>query len=494
MVNEEVLGVIEMASFHTLKPFEIQFIRQIAQGFAITIRNMQTNAKTQSLLEESRKATEELKAKEDDLKQNSTELIKIQEALNEKLVEIEKESAYTQSIVTAINSTNASLVMDLDGTIMDVNEMFLSIMEYTREELIGKKEITFVAEDEIVTERYQMMIGSVKDGAYNSGEFRRINKSGRELWISGSYSPIFDVNGNAYKIVLFAQFTTEQKEKELELKSKIEAINSSIPTIELNLDLSVITANPIFLKDFGYKRMDMRNKKIDFVLEPNYTQSDEFVVLWDLVSEDNVMTQPLRMITKEGIIKHYIANFSPTKNLIGQVYKVLVILIDLTEQNLLKEQLNLLLKEEKRKTALLELKIDANEATFVEELVEVLGDFENSIALEKLNLLISSNNIPTLELDKQTNVSDANVSMLNLLGLKHETCINTSFFDLVEVDENELVQTTNKIYSNTLCQFKFRFKLTGGSFIYLNVYIIPIIKQDKYLVIVLNEEPTSDNN
>lgn len=496
MVNEEVLGVVEIASFQTYKLFEIQFIQQVAQVFAATVSNMQNNTKTKILLEESRKATEELTAKEDDLKANSIELIKIQEALNEKLIEIEKESAYTQSIVTAINSTNASLVMDIDGNIIDVNDMFISIMEYSKEDLIGKPELNFVSADEISSERYQMLIDSVKAGTSNSGEFRRISKSGRELWITGSYSPIFDMNGVVYKIILFAQFTTEQKEKELELKSKIDAINNSIGSLELGLELNVISANPIFLSDFGYKRMELRGKKLDFVLEPSYFASDKFTTLWELVSDDNVISQEITMLTKEGKVKHYMANFSPSKNLEGHIHKVLVLLFDLTEQYLLSQQLDLLLKEAQRENILLELKVETNNEDFTEELVSLLTSIDIPTTDVSLLKLLKDKNVPYLKIDEQKTITSISDNMAQLLCYKQAECIGIPLLSRLKKDSDSTMASLDIINENALSQFKLPFETKDATTILMNVYIVPIKMETgiiNYMLIMLNEEPDNSS-
>ena len=492
MVNEEVLGVIEIASFQTYQRYEIQFVQQLAQVFAATVSNMQINTKTKILLEESRKATEELTAKEDDLKANSIELIKIQEALNEKLIEIERESAYTQSIVTAINSTNASLVMDINGNIIDVNSMFSSIMEYSREDLIGSPELNFVSADEITSERYQMLIDSVRGGTSNSGEFRRISKSGRELWITGSYSPIFDIDGVVYKIILFAQFTTEQKEKELELKSKIDAINNSIGSLELGLEMNVISANPIFLNDFGYKRMELRGKKFDFVLEPDFFVSDKFETLWELVSDDNVISQEIKMITKDGKLKHYMANFSPSKNLEGRIHKILVLLFDLTEQYLLSQQLNVLLKEAQKENILLELKAETNNDDFAADLVEILTSIEIPTTDALLLNLLKEKNVPYLKIDEHKTITSISENMAKLLSFDQSACIGEPIFSYLKFESESQSSSLDLINDNALSQYKLLFETSDFATILMNVYVVPIVVEEgkfNYVLIALNEEP-----
>ena len=381
--------------------------------------------------------------------------------------------------------------MDLSGNILEVNEMFLSIMEYSREELLGKSESTFVAQEEITTERYPMMIESVKGGAFNSGEFKRISKSGRELWISGSYSPILDVDGNPYMIVLFAQFTTEQKERELELKSKIDAINSSVATLEIGFDYSIVSANQVFMNDFNYKRLELRNLKFDKILADDFSKSAEFLVLWDLLKNDNVLTQALKLKTKDGLTKNFMATFSPTKNLAGKVYKILVMLNDITEQVLLKEQLNLLLKEEKRKNVLLSLKVDANDQKFVEGLSDILIMKDNGMRLKFLKEFLERKHLPVFEINKDCEVLSINEVMRMVIGRNDHLIIGESLFDLLFASIDETTEIEARIKQNQLTQIKFKFKTLDAISIYLNTYVIPVElenNQFKYMVIVINEE------
>ena len=45
---------------------------------------------------------------------------------------------------------------------------------------------------------------------YQAGEFKRIGKGGREVWIQASYNPILDLNGKPFKVVKYASDVTEQ--------------------------------------------------------------------------------------------------------------------------------------------------------------------------------------------------------------------------------------------------------------------------------------------
>ncbi len=84
VLNDDVFGVIEFASFNEFKKFEIEFIEKVSQNIATTINSVQVNIKTSELLEQSQQQAEELAAQEEELRQNMEELQTTYEAADEK--------------------------------------------------------------------------------------------------------------------------------------------------------------------------------------------------------------------------------------------------------------------------------------------------------------------------------------------------------------------------------------------------------------------------
>jgi PAS domain S-box-containing protein len=493
--SEKVHGVIEIASFYPIEIHQIEFVKTIGEGFASIITGVKINSHTQKLLDESRHIANELREKEDVLRQNTEELVATQDELAQKVVEIEKESVLTTSIVDAINKTNASLELDMEGRIIGVNDIYLSLMEYSEEEIIGKMEKTLVAEDEVTSNRYDMMWNSIQTGAFNSGEYRRVSKSGRELWLTGTYSPIFDINGQPYKIIQFAQFTTEQKEKELELGSKIHAINQCMPMIEISLQGLVITANAFFMNEFGYKRQDIRNKELTSLLDPNFVASEGYTEIWRTIKTGEVITRPLKFKTKLGEDRYFISNFSPTKNLSGQVHKILLALIDITEQHRLKEHLKLLLTDEKRKNALLEMQAETTDE-FVEKFGEIVLQLEENQDQVAIDELLKNKNIPILELDQQGKILLMNNAVLKILGHDAVELMGSKIQELIHFNTEEEVQHFRKmLITPKLTQMKIRFKVKEDEIITFNLFINPRFnfsqKSDYFtmLLLMMNVEP-----
>lgn len=74
IMNEEVFGVIEIASFHRYENYKVQFVERLAQMIASTISTVKVNERTKKLLEQAQLASEQMRAQEEELRQNQEEM------------------------------------------------------------------------------------------------------------------------------------------------------------------------------------------------------------------------------------------------------------------------------------------------------------------------------------------------------------------------------------------------------------------------------------
>mgnify|MGYP000120810291 FL=1 len=123
-----------------------------------------------------------------------------------------------QNRILAINKSNATIELDLNGVILKANDIFCDIMGYSEEELLGSNHKMFVDKEEEKSEEYNSFWKELNKGEFQKGEFKRFAKDGSVRWISGNYNPIKDLNGKAYKVLKIARDITEQKKIQEELK------------------------------------------------------------------------------------------------------------------------------------------------------------------------------------------------------------------------------------------------------------------------------------
>ena len=110
----------------------------------------------------------------------------------------------------AISSNQAVIEFELDGTVTDANENFLSTLGYRLDEIAGRHHRLFVSEEERESAGYVEFWNSLNAGVFQSGKFRRIHKDGSDVWIQAMYYPINGADGRPMKVVKFASDITAQ--------------------------------------------------------------------------------------------------------------------------------------------------------------------------------------------------------------------------------------------------------------------------------------------
>ena len=112
--------------------------------------------------------------------------------------------------IDAIKKSQAVIEFNMDGTIRTANPNFCDALGYSLAEIQGKHHSLFVEMGERNVPEYREFWESLNRGQYQAGEYRRIAKGGREIWIQASYNPIFDLNGKPFKVVKYATDITAQ--------------------------------------------------------------------------------------------------------------------------------------------------------------------------------------------------------------------------------------------------------------------------------------------
>jgi methyl-accepting chemotaxis protein len=130
--------------------------------------------------------------------------------------------------LAAIGKAQAVIEFDLSGTILDANENFLRALGYTLAEIKGKHHSMFVDPAERGGAAYARFWEKLGRGDYDDGQYLRIGKDGRRVWIQASYNPIMDALGKPYKVVKYAADITANKAAEEMLRQAVRETQSVI--------------------------------------------------------------------------------------------------------------------------------------------------------------------------------------------------------------------------------------------------------------------------
>ncbi|HHA2760206.1 MULTISPECIES: methyl-accepting chemotaxis protein [Stenotrophomonas] len=112
--------------------------------------------------------------------------------------------------LAAIAKSQAVIEFSMDGRILSANENFLTVTGYSLDEVRGQHHSLFVEPDHRSSDEYRRFWEKLGRGEYDAGQYRRLGKGGREVWIQASYNPILDLNGKPFKVVKYATDITAQ--------------------------------------------------------------------------------------------------------------------------------------------------------------------------------------------------------------------------------------------------------------------------------------------
>jgi methyl-accepting chemotaxis protein len=112
--------------------------------------------------------------------------------------------------IEAIGKSQAVIEFNMDGIVLNANQNFLAALGYSLSEIQGKHHSMFVDPALREGSEYRDLWAGLNRSEFRSGEFRRIGKGAREVWIQASYNPILDLNGKPFKVVKYASDITAQ--------------------------------------------------------------------------------------------------------------------------------------------------------------------------------------------------------------------------------------------------------------------------------------------
>ena len=280
--------------------------------------------------------------------------------------------------VRAIDRAQAVIEFDLEGTILTANENFLGTFGYGLDEIVGKHHRIFCEPDYAESPEYTEFWKKLARGDYESGEFKRLAKGGREIWLQASYNPILDVDGRPIKIVKFASDATQSKLQTAEFEGKARAIDRALAVIEFELDGTVITANENFLRIFGYSLDEVVGQHHRIFCDPGYAESPDYARFWQKLGRGEYDADEFKRVDKNGAEIWLQASYNPIFDMEGRPLKVVKFASDIT------------VEVQKRSLALLEMSTPVTKIWDGVLFAPIVGIVDSKRSVDIMNKALSS--------------------------------------------------------------------------------------------------------
>ena len=250
-----------------------------------------------------------------------------------------KNSNEMADILSALSKSQAVIEFELDGTIIEANENFLSVMGYSLEEVRGKHHSMFAEPGFAETQEYKDFWEKLGAGQFHAGQYKRVGKGGKEVWIEASYNPIFGKNGKPHKVIKYATDITTKALEAAERKGLVDAIGRSQAVIHFELDGTIIEANENFLSVMGYSLDEIKGKHHSMFAESGVAETQEYKEFWKKLADGKFQVGQYKRIGKGGKEVWIEASYNPIMDMNGNPFKVTKFATDLTPRKEENQQL-----------------------------------------------------------------------------------------------------------------------------------------------------------
>jgi PAS domain S-box-containing protein len=196
-------GVLEVASFRVLTNLEQEFLKEAVRITSTALYTVRQGEQVRSLLNEVRTKEREISAQ-----------------------------------VEAINQTNASLFLDIEGVILDANDMMLKMLGYLPRQLLGQPLQILIPKDHYSDTQLHQFWEELRQGMSQSGEFCLTSQNGQDIWLRGAYNPILNGNGEVEKVLMLGADITAAKAQKEQIQELLQEAQNKAQTMQrMNAEL-----------------------------------------------------------------------------------------------------------------------------------------------------------------------------------------------------------------------------------------------------------------
>lgn len=236
----------------------------------------------------------------------------------------------------AINKVQAIAEYDLAGNFLAANANYLAIFGRSEAEVEGQHHGLLVDAATRDAAEYRKLWSELAGGQAQSGEFKRLSKDGREIWVQATYAPIFDVKGEPFKVVEYAADVTERNRLlagAAELKVRVDVMNRTSICSEADLRGNILSCNDKLCEVSQYSREELIGKPHSIFRHPDMSK-EVFRQMWATIGRGEVFRGIVKNRKKDGTPYYVDAVIAPVLGANGKPEKYIGVRYELTEAEL----------------------------------------------------------------------------------------------------------------------------------------------------------------
>lgn len=232
-------------------------------------------------------------------------------------------SAENAGVRNAIDSTMATIEFTPDGTVLNANDNFMTVMKYKLSEIKGKHHRMFVPKEISSTADYQSFWKKLGNGEAVSGVFKRVSSDGNVIWLNAIYSPITNASKQVVKVVKYASDITRQQELVAQSEGVMSGIDATMATIEFTPKGVILKANENFLQTVQYNLKDIQGKHHKMFVPDDVVNTEGYKTFWEQLASGKSVSGTFERVNSKRERVLLKAIYNPIRGASGEVTKVI---------------------------------------------------------------------------------------------------------------------------------------------------------------------------
>jgi PAS domain S-box-containing protein len=373
--EEQIYGVLELASFGKFEPNHISLIEKTAESVASTLSTVKTNLKTGKLLEESKAQTQTLTSHDEEMRQNMEELQATQEeAMRQSQRLVLLEDTLKQNFILA--------EFDTEGRLISANSLFYSKFEYSNEPKIEGKNISELINEENREWFNQILNSLLRENKSYKGYIKHVTRTGKDLWTMASISNAMNEDKTIEKIMFLGIDVSEERDQLMKQETIVESINNTGVKLELDINGNLLECNKNFTDLFKLSQKDIKSLVLFDIINP--IELEAFNKQWDAIIKGNSFTGILRTKTARGDEIWLNGSTNSIQNMSHEIDRIIFVGTNITHEKRMEMDLSVALETLKKQEKL----IKDSEKELVNKLRETKSELLNQFKeIEKIKNL-----------------------------------------------------------------------------------------------------------
>ena len=260
--------------------------------------------------------------------------------LREQLAKSQHEISNANGVIAALSQSMSLVEFSPDGLIIDANQSYLDMMGYSKSELLGKHHKILCLQADVTKPTYSEMWKRLNSGETVKGMSLRLTKDQREIYVGGTYIPVFDESGKVINVLKIASDITRRIRDNDEQNGTLQSVNRSMAVIEFTPSSEIITANQNFLTTVGYQLSELAGKKHAIFCTPEYLHSREYQDFWRQLNAGQFISGKFERVDRGGNSIWLEASYNPIFDSQKRLIKIIEFATDVTDSVIAAQKTN----------------------------------------------------------------------------------------------------------------------------------------------------------